>query len=101
MRKNHFIWSLLTIGELVALFVWHSWLSAYVHVSPGWMQVSYAFGFALFAFLFSGAIARVWASGQPALWRMLTVFAGSIAAAGEVIFMLTRMICFYRYGRPR
>lgn len=84
MRKNHLIWSLLTIGEVVALFLWHGWLSTYAHASLGWMQVSYAVGFALFALLLSGAVARVWTNGHPALWRMLTVLAGAIVAAGEV-----------------
>ena len=84
MRKNHLIWSLSTIGELLALFVWHGGLGASVHVSLGWMQASYACGFALFAMLFLGATARLWASGQPALWRMLTVLAGAMVAAGEI-----------------
>lgn len=74
----------MTIGELAALFVWHGWLGATAHVSLGWLQMSYALGFALFAQLFLGGIARLWASGHPALWRMVAVLAGAMFAAGEI-----------------
>ncbi len=84
MQKNHIVWYLLTIGVLGVLFVWHAWLRAVVHLSLDLLQLSYAVGFGLFALFLSGAIARLWPSGQPALWRMLTVLMGAVVIAGEM-----------------
>ena len=84
MRKNYLIWSVLSVGQLVILFVWHEWLSKSVHVTSQSMQMSYVFGYALLALLFLGVIARLWPTGHPALWRMLTVVAGAVLVAGEI-----------------
>lgn len=84
MRKNYLIWSVLIVGQLVILFAWHRWLGISAHVTLQWMQISYVFGYALFALLFLGVVARLWPTGHPALWRMLTVVAGAMLVAGEI-----------------
>lgn len=84
MRAKRMMWLAAALVEPVLLYFWHRWLAVARQVPLSWLQASYGLGFALFALLFLGALARWRVTAYPAFWRMATVFAGAVTAALEI-----------------
>lgn len=77
-------WAAATTAELVLLYAWHHWFVATARALPIHAQLSYGAGFAVFAILMLGTLARFRVTAYPAFWRMLMLFAGAILAALEI-----------------
>lgn len=83
MRVKRGIWVLAAVTELALLYGWHHWLLN-GRAELVQMQISYGAGFALFAALFLGVLARFKVTAYPAFWRMLMLFVGAGIAALEI-----------------
>ncbi len=84
MRAKRMMWLAAALAEPLVLFSWHRWLAVAGPAPLVCLQASYGLGFALFALIFLGALARWRVTSHPAFWRMATVLAGAAAAAAEI-----------------
>jgi hypothetical protein len=84
MQFKRGIWAAAVGAELALLYGWHQWFVKSGGVALIHAQLSYGAGFALFAALLLGALARFRVTAYPAFWRMLMLFIGAAVAALEI-----------------
>ncbi|MEO6148086.1 MAG: hypothetical protein ABIT70_13805 [Sulfuriferula sp.] len=84
MKKTKYIgWSIGVIVWALLLYVIHHWLMLEM-VSVKSLQWGYGLGYAVFAVLLLGAVARLRITAQASLWRMLTLLISTALAALEI-----------------
>lgn len=66
------------------IYGWHHWFIVQHHAALLYAQLSYGAGFALFAALMLGALARFRVTPYPAFWRMLMLFLSAATAGLEI-----------------
>jgi len=84
MAPDWWLWAALTLAEAALLYGWHHWFIVRHGAALTAAQLSYGAGFALFAALLLGTLARFRVTVHPAFWRMLMLLSGAVVAALEI-----------------